>query len=260
MMHNKEINNIVIIGTGNVATNFAMALNEKGKDIVQIYSRTEESAKELADKVSADYTTELHKLEKADIYIVAVTDSAIEEVVRQIKIKNGIIVHTAGAANIDILKSVSSDYGVIYPLQTLIKDKNIDFYNKVPLCIEANNEMTEEKLLKMAELIAGKVYKLNSQKRLVLHLAATFANNFTNYMYVVADKLLKSQNIPFETLKSLIEESTDIIIAQETPAVYTGPAARKDMNTIKKHLELLKNHTEFKKLYELITKNIINKI
>mgnify|MGYP002801043436 CR=1 FL=1 len=50
---------IVLIGAGNLATNLAKALYRKGFRIVQVYSRTEESARELAQKVEAEYTTDL---------------------------------------------------------------------------------------------------------------------------------------------------------------------------------------------------------
>ena len=45
---------IVFVGAGNLATNLAKALYRKGFRIAQIYSRTEESARILAQAVEAD--------------------------------------------------------------------------------------------------------------------------------------------------------------------------------------------------------------
>ena len=55
---------IVFIGAGNLATNLAKALYRKGFRIVQVYSRTMESARTLAEKVEAEYTTDLQEVSK----------------------------------------------------------------------------------------------------------------------------------------------------------------------------------------------------
>ena len=74
------IQNIVLIGAGNLATQLALVLVEKGIHIKQVYSHTKESAKVLANKVNASYTIELEKLfPDADLYVIAVKDSAIQE-------------------------------------------------------------------------------------------------------------------------------------------------------------------------------------
>lgn len=257
-MSNIELNRIVFIGAGKVADCLASVLFSNGKKIVQVFNRTEIKAKKLAKKVSAEFTTDLNNLADADIYIIAVNDTAIVEIVNKLNIKNGIIVHTAGSVKIDVLKSASFEYGVMYPVQTFIKDRYLDFYDKVPLCIEANNKAVEDKITTLAELISAHVYKLDYDKRLTLHLAAVFANNFTNYMYVAAEKLLNEQNIPFDSLKLLIEETSNIVKDSNKPEVYTGPAVRNDIVTINKHLAILANNPDLKQLYNLITQNIMN--
>ena len=68
---------IVFIGAGNLATNLAKALYRKGFRIVQVYSRTMESARTLAEKVEAEYTTDLQAVSKdAKLYIVSLRHSA----------------------------------------------------------------------------------------------------------------------------------------------------------------------------------------
>ena len=74
------IKKIVLIGAGNVATHLGSALCGAGCDVVQVYSRTKESAMELADKLSAEYTVSVDGIRcDADMYIVALKDSALQE-------------------------------------------------------------------------------------------------------------------------------------------------------------------------------------
>lgn len=76
---------IVFIGAGNLATNLAKALYRKGFRIVQIYSRTEESARNLAEKVEAEFTTDLGDINPyARLYIVSLKDSAFTELLPDI--------------------------------------------------------------------------------------------------------------------------------------------------------------------------------
>src|SRR6056297_388580 len=106
---------IVFIGAGNVATNLAMAIRKSGHEIVQVYSRTKESAEELAHQVVAEPTTQLNRIiADADLYFLAVNDEAMKEVLNGFPHNNVFLVHTAGSVSMDVLKDQASDYGVIY--------------------------------------------------------------------------------------------------------------------------------------------------
>ena len=111
---------IVIIGAGNLATHLTFALQKADFQIKQIYSRTLLSAKTLADKINAGYTTDLKKLYlTADLYIIAVSDSAIELILKNKNLTDKFIVHTAGSIDMDILKNSTKNYGIFYPLQSI---------------------------------------------------------------------------------------------------------------------------------------------
>jgi len=159
----------------------------------------------------------------------------------------------------NILKKLSGNFGVFYPLQTFSKQKKIKFRN-IPFCIEANNKKNENILKNIADKISDKVFIINSEQREYIHIAAVFSCNFTNYFYSVSEKLLKKNNIDFNILLPLIQETTQKIKKFKPSEVQTGPAARNDIKIIKKHLEKLKKNPEQQKLYNLISKNIINSI
>ncbi len=247
---------VVIIGAGNVGTNLTYALSKKN-NIVQIISKTQNSARILAEKINTEYTSDLKNISNiADIYIVAVNDGSIVKLLKQINVENKIIVHTAGSVNVDVLKNSGNNYGTFYPLQTFSKYKILEFQN-IPILVEANNSETEKNIKKLAESISNNVYLINSEQRKYLHLSAVFACNFTNHLYNISKKILKEKNLDFEIMKPLIEETAKKIKNTEPVNAQTGPAVRNDKIIIEKHLELLSLYPEFQNIYNILTKSII---
>lgn len=167
------------------------------------------------------------------------------------------MVHTSGTIPLSVLKKTSSNYGVIYPLQTLSKDRPVNMAS-VPICIEANSKANESILKGIARSISKKIYCFDSEQREFLHLAAVFAGNFTNHMYSIAEHLLAEHKLPFKLLLPLIRETAEKIKSGNSPAsVQTGPAIREDMEIMKSHQKLLKNEKSLAKIYRLISENII---
>ena len=256
-MPNTEINKIAIIGTGNVAVNLSLALKDAGLDIIQVFGRNKIFAKELANKLNSSFTTDFKKITTdADLIILSILDSALSDVVNQINVENSLIVHTSGTTSIDVLKNASINYGVFYPLQTFIKQKRISFDN-IPVCVEANNIENLKRIKQLAEKISKDVREINSDERKIIHLSAVIACNFSNYMYLVAEDVLKKHGIPFDILKPLIIETSEKIKEHNPRQVQTGPAYRKDMGVIKEHLEMLSNFPDYKEVYKLISENLL---
>jgi predicted short-subunit dehydrogenase-like oxidoreductase (DUF2520 family) len=90
----------------------------------------------------------------------------------------------------------------------------------------------------------------------VLHVAAVFANNFSNHMYTLAEKILKKETISFGLLRPLIRSTAENVQYRSPSEVQTGPAKRGDEEILKAHLEILKDDPELKTIYELMTSGI----
>lgn len=248
---------ITFIGAGNVATHLAKAFFSKGFNISQIYSKSLTNAITLANKVNAvpihnlsDLTDENH------IYIVCLKDDVIEQVLNQITIKQKLIVHTSGSIDMNVFsKEGFENYGILYPLQTFSKDKDVNI-DEVPFCIEANTTENENKLVGLAKSLANNVQLINSDQRKKLHLAAVFACNFSNYMYTIADELLVKNNLDLNLLKPLIIETANKIKDAKPALMQTGPAKRNDKAIIEKHIQLLADSKDYQDIYKLITENI----
>ena len=248
---------ISIIGSGNVATHLAAALKNAGHNIVQVYSRDMQHAALLAYHVKAEAIDNWNVINPGiDLFIIAVKDDAINEMAIFLAKYNTLTVHTSGAVDLNSLQSIIPNTGVFYPLQTLSKNKEVDFLT-VPLCIEGSDETITKTLEQLAQTISNKVYRVSSAQRKVLHLAAVFACNFPNYLYSVAQQLLAGQDMGFDMLRPLILETAHKVQDHLPADVQTGPAIRNDENTMTIHLQMLDDEPVLKELYQVLSQGII---
>jgi len=257
MKINKTLN-IAIVGTGNLATHLAKALAQTEHHLLQVLSREKERAVELAKPLSAEGINSISKLRpELDIVILALTDSALNSKYIAQFPKDLIICHTSGSVSMRVLKS-HKNHGIFYPLQTFSKQKKLDF-STVPICLEANSNDVFTKLELLAKDLSDKVYKVNSEQRKALHLAAVFACNFTNLMYDISENLCQDSGLDFDILRPLIQETAEKIQFHKPSDVQTGPAARNDKKIIEAHLQLLDQHPDFQNIYKILTQEIIKK-
>ena len=246
---------VVFIGAGNVATHLSKAMREAGFCIKQVYSRSEDSAKNLAGVLDCGYTTNIKKvLQDADIYVFSLKDDILPEIIASMPTKKGLWIHTAGSVSIDIFQSCASCYGVIYPMQTLSKSRETDF-SKIPLFVEGNTTEVENEIFNIATKLSDNVTHMTSEKRKYLHLAAVFACNFSNHMYTLASQVLEKQDVDYKILQPLIDETANKLYSMNPQDAQTGPAIRYDRNIIDRHLSMLDDEN-MRKLYKMISDNI----
>ena len=248
----------VRIGAGNLATNLAKALYRKGFRIVQVYSRTMESARTLAEKVEAEYTTDLQAVSKdAKLYIVSLKDDALVDLLPQITEgkQASLLVHTAGSIPMSVWEGHAERYGVFYPMQTFSKQREVKF-QEVPFFVEAKRPEDVELLKAVAATLSEKVYEASSEQRKSLHLAAVFICNFTNHMYALAADLLEKYNLPFDVMLPLIDETARKVHELAPRDAQTGPAVRYDENVMSNHLAMLVDSPALQEIYKLMSKSI----
>ena len=253
-----NIQEIVIIGAGRLATHLGLALHRHGFKVVQVCSRTPEKGRKLAGRIGASFTPEIREIAlNADLYILAVSDSAIEELASRLHLKDRLVVHASGTMGMDILSPVSASIGVFYPVQTFsVPNRKIDF-RKIPVCIEGNSKAVEEKLSAMAHKLTQNVHLLDTDRRRFLHLGAVFASNFTNCIYAVTEELLIAHDIPLELLEPLIIQTARNVRHGNLRQYQTGPAVRGDVRVLEKHHEMLSDHPDYLDIYKLMSENII---
>jgi len=242
---------ISILGSGNVATHLISAFSKADSiHINQIYSRDMKAIQHF--KNIANLTDDINSLEPVDLIIIAISDDAIPEFSKKITSKS-LVVHTSGSVE---MTSLLGNYpkGVFYPLQTFSKSTEVDF-STIPICLEADNDNSLKLLTKVASLISNKIYFINSNQRKKIHLAAVFVNNFTNHLYDIGNSICTENDIPFEILYPLIQETTNKIKNISPKQAQTGPARRNDQKTIENHLKQLSPQRQ--EIYSTLTKSII---
>jgi predicted short-subunit dehydrogenase-like oxidoreductase (DUF2520 family) len=243
---------VSIIGSGNVAHHLSKAFTASDKiELVQVYARQKEK---VDQRVDAKFVIDdFEEIKDADLYIIAVSDTAIEQVVSQLTFSDRLVAHTSGAMGLNFISS-RNRLGAFYPLQTFSKNRGIDM-SQVPICIESRNESDLKTLQSAAEAISDHVHQMDSAQRQAIHVAAVFASNFTNHMYTIASEICSENNISFDLLKPLISETSGKVLSMSPKYAQTGPARRNDQVTIERHLEFL-DTADRKIIYSMLSQSI----
>lgn len=253
---------IVIIGSGSVATTIGQALYESGHEILEVVSRNIAHAQLLGEKVQAKRVlSDFSKVtEYASLYIIAVSDDAILDVVQQLPLVHGVVVHTSGTVDCQLLKDKYEQWGVFYPLQTFTPGRDLDF-NKIPFLVTSDGQKTQDLLTDIAASIGSSIYPLGDEARAHIHVAAVMINNFTNHLLVLAGDYIREHQLSTQLFHSLVLETVKKAIDLGAENSQTGPAKRGDTQTIEKHLELIRstNNSTLLSLYQIFTQSIMEK-
>jgi predicted short-subunit dehydrogenase-like oxidoreductase (DUF2520 family) len=253
---------VSFIGSGNLAWHLAPALDNMGFIVKEVYSPNPKHAEALTErlyqaevKATLDFSTS-----DSTVFIIATTDDAIQEIVREIILpEEAVLVHTSGSQPLSVLQFAATPHvGVLYPLQTFTKTKKVDF-KEIPIFIESSDEKTEFTIMPVARSISNHVQKIGSEERKALHVAAVFASNFTNHMLTMASDILQQNSLKFEWLIPLITETINKSIALGPEETQTGPAKRGDLEVLDEHYAFLRDDKLVAKIYKLISQHIIEK-
>ncbi len=244
---------VVILGAGNVGTHMSRAIFEaKNLKLIQWFNKT--PIPNFTDYWGVNFNSDLDQIPEADLYIIAVSDGAIENLSERLPFSDRLVVHTSGSLSMRFLNN-KNRRGVFYPLQTFSKTSELSF-DQVPICIEANDKKDRALLKSVAEALGCPTYMISSEQRQTLHLAAVFVNNFTNQMYRLAHELTDEKSLDFELLKPLILETAKKVQTLSPYMAQTGPAKRNDKKTLKKHLKLLQEHPKIQDIYKILSESI----
>jgi predicted short-subunit dehydrogenase-like oxidoreductase (DUF2520 family) len=249
--------NIVLIGSGNVATILGKKMLHAQHTIVQVWSNNYQHAAILAEQLHCVATNDIALIDKeADVYIIAVSDSAIENICEKLSLNDKLVVHTAGSVSKSVLEKCSVNYGILYPLQSL-KKLSSNEATVIPFFVDGNNEHTIATVQLLASSISNDVGIANDEQRMHLHLSAVIVNNFTNHLYLLANNYCDTNGVDFKKLQPLIEETAHRLRQAAPIEVQTGPAVRKDSATMTRHLDLLKNDKRLHFIYLKLSESIM---
>ncbi len=246
-----------IIGTGNIAWFFGSRLVTGRHHCTGVYGRNLQAAMTLKEALMADKSGNIEDLAdgESDVCFLLVSDTAIGEIATRLSLTQTILIQSAGAASIDLLKPAATDYGVLWPVYSIVKN-NPPAHRNIPCGWEFSTEKAKRLGLEMAHAITDILFETRYDQRKWMHLSAVISNNFTNHLLAVCEQICKENELPFNLLMPIIEQTFDRIKTASPGALQTGPAIRKDTPTIQSQINLLSDHPEWQKIYEDITKSI----
>lgn len=246
---------VIIIGSGNIATVLGRLLLQSGHNIIQVYSRNPRHAETLAGQLQAVAVSDLRQLDThADLYLLAVTDDAMAAVAAQLSLGDKSVLHTAGSVSKDILKNVSSNYGVLWPMKMIRKQMNT--LVPVTIVIDGNSAAILSLAEQVGKQLSDIVTVADDQLRVKMHMLAAVTSNFTNHLYHLAAAYCQREHIDFSFFYPLIEETAQRIQTMHPESLQAGPAMRGDVYTLEKHRQLLTQYPQLEKVYTAISESI----
>jgi predicted short-subunit dehydrogenase-like oxidoreductase (DUF2520 family) len=240
---------VALIGSGKVATQLALIFRFHGINITGISSRNHVSGKALSERLQCPFVAEPNDLD-ADLIIIATNDASVRELHTSLK-KDTFIVYTAGAVN--LADFPDENWGVFYPLQTFTENRHLTV-DEIPILLESNSIELRKKMELLCELTGLRFDYCTSEDRQKYHLAAVYVNNFVNHLFHKAQVQLTQNNLDWNLLKPLIEETVAKLDDLSAFDAQTGPARRNDHDTILTHQSLLSE--EDLNVYNLLTNSI----
>lgn len=248
---------VTIIGAGNVATVVGRLLKKHQHQVLQVINRSIAPAQLLAAELGAEAIDYQGKPNlDADMFIIAVSDHALQECLPHFNLDHKLVVHTAGSVSRDVLKPFSPFYGVLYPLQSLRKE--MQEIPEIPFLVDGSDEAVTKYLEDFARSLSPMVARMGDDDRIRLHTAAVIVSNFTNHLYAITEDFCRHEHLSFDLLKPLILETASRIRHVSPAEVQTGPAVRKDIQTLDKHLRILTAYPKLRTTYLRLTDSIMN--
>jgi predicted short-subunit dehydrogenase-like oxidoreductase (DUF2520 family) len=240
--------NLGFIGAGTVGTALAARLKGRGYAVVAVSSRSRDSAQNLAQVVGGCRVFDSQGVaDAAELIFITTPDDAIAGVASQVSWRPGQgVVHCSGADSTAVLqpaKKLGAQVGVFHPLQTFASVKQaIENMPGSTFALEA-----EEPLLKtlqdMATALGGRWVEIKAGDKVLYHAAAVIACNYMVTLTKLATDLWQTFNVPpqqaTQALLPLMRGTIHNIDTVGIPQCLTGPIARGDVGTIKKHLDAL---------------------
>jgi predicted short-subunit dehydrogenase-like oxidoreductase (DUF2520 family) len=224
-------------------------LREKDYPVTAVASRSRSSADRLAGSVPGctAYDAKQSVADVAELVFITTPDDAIGEVAAELKWHPGqSVIHCSGADSLGPLepaRKAGARVGGFHPLQTFASvDHAIRNLPGSTFALEAEGELLDS-LQRMASALEGNAIRLGAGDKVLYHAAAVIACNYLVTLVKLATDLWQVFGVatPEATraLMPLLRGTLNNIENVGLPNCLTGPIARGDLGTIRKHLTAL---------------------
>lgn len=245
---------IAIAGAGPVAQTLGYLLTRRGSPVAVVASRTAAQAGNAARFIGNDVTPADYKAlgRLAHPTLIAVTDTALPEVVRRIAATAttpSLALHTCGVAGPDVLAPLRQrgwSCGILHPMQTIpTRDHGITHVPGTTFGIGGDADAAAW-ANSLVERLEGRPLHIRPDAFALYHAAAVVAGNGMFAILEAASQLLQQAGVPrsqtLDALAPLARTSLANALLPDAPARLTGPVARGDLPTVRAHLDALRQH------------------
>mgnify|MGYP001203976397 CR=1 FL=1 len=248
---------LVILGTGNVATVLGKTFQAKGHSIVGVWGRDAAAAKELAASLHATAYDSIAALPKdADAYMIAVADPAIPAIAAQLNVGDQLVFHCGGAVSKDLLLHCSKNYGVLWPVHMIRKGQNLP--DAFPVVVDANNAKALQQLEVLAAALTQTLLYADDAKRSRMHMLTAAAVNFSNHLLHLVWQHAAAHDIDPHFLLGILDNMLKGLQQHVPSAQQAGPAYRGDLNKLQEQLAALKDDPALQEVYAFMSQQILN--
>jgi predicted short-subunit dehydrogenase-like oxidoreductase (DUF2520 family) len=237
-----------IVGGGRAAWAFGSAWRRIGWPISGIWLR-EESHSHIAELLETA-RIDLHDLAKdAELILIAVSDRSIREVADTVPKTEAIIFHASGA-----MESVRDGFS-LHPLKTLAAVGQPSDLRDALLVFEGKHVRTAKLIVKA---IGGRFVEITPEQKPLYHAAAVFGANYVAAILDMAQQIMAQAGVTDvrHDLAALARSAIDNWVAHEDDTRFTGPASRGDLETIRRHMNALRDQPRLAELYEILSEHI----
>jgi predicted short-subunit dehydrogenase-like oxidoreductase (DUF2520 family) len=254
-MNTQEIREdaVAILGLGKVGTAVGFLLRQAGYRIVAVASRSKASLTQgIVYTGGKPYLNFSEAALQANCIIIATSDDAIAYVCNRISSEGGIkpgtkVIHMSGAGGLDLLES-ARDAGArvacIHPLQSFADVESA--IRNIPgstFGITSGDEIRKWSV-QMVRDLGGVPFFISDADKPLYHAAACIASNYLTTLIHMVEEIYQSLGLSREdTIRAiwpLVMGTIGNIESKGTVQALTGPVARGDAGTIRKHAEALR--------------------
>lgn len=240
------------VGAGKVGSSFAIYLNAKGEIVTGFYSKGKEKCMEISKRIGCQCYASLYELvEASDMVGITVNDDQIRFVVEEIHsldldLSEKMFFHMSGVYGSEVLQKLNPHVFSLHPLKAFPKiESSLDLFREIYFSVEN----ADEQVLKWIHKIGINFFEIDAKQKTQYHAAAVILSNYlvalVDYGLSQLEAIGIDKSLAFKAMRPLIQDTLSNVEKYGTHQALTGPIARGDVETVRKHLDSLNSSQDW---------------
>jgi predicted short-subunit dehydrogenase-like oxidoreductase (DUF2520 family) len=253
---------IAIVGAGNLAGALAVSLRAAGYEIEQVIARESAAsmrrARRLAREVGAAAVPTARVQIQADVVWFCVPDGAMagaaESFAGATDWRGKVALHSSGALASDelaVLHRRGAAVASVHPLMTFVRSSQPSLVD-VPFALEG-----DQKALRAARAIVrdlgGQPFTIRKRHKAAYHAWGMFASPLLTALLAASERVAVAAGVSRKAARKrmlpILKQTLANYARLGAPGAFSGPIARGDVATVKKHLSILRGVPGAREVY-----------